>query len=406
MRLVKMLCLASIATVAVIAIAGVPSAIAGNTLLCQKNTESLTPTAGECEPVAELHLITVSSKGTEEAKGSLLSSIFNVECKALVTAKEPSAGLAKEGPVTFSNVVLSYSSCNFCTTTVVTQGTISIQKTGAELGLVTATGFVVKVNCPFFFDCDYNPEGLAGHMSAGPEGKAHVTYSEDAANLAQDLKALAGSCPEVALLDALFQSLSPIYLRDWTSQKIATMLCENNTEALSVPEAQCKAPKTIHFLSVNGGSTSDAKVTVLASTNVECEMLLAGQLESFTLVTEGGVKFSANLTTSFCTPGCAITVTKQGTISFQKTGKESADVLSSGYELRFKCSGFNCHYSWNGVGHGVGAAEAGTGKMGHITYSGQSLNLILDLEGVSGSCPSVAKLDGLFKSLTPFYIRS
>jgi hypothetical protein len=62
------------------------AAMAESTLLCNKNTPTLTPTVAECEPTTRVHFLSVV-KGTEEAyvdgKGKLLAGSNTVECTVL-----------------------------------------------------------------------------------------------------------------------------------------------------------------------------------------------------------------------------------------------------------------------------------------------------------------------------------
>jgi len=207
MRLIKMSGLAVVATMA-LAVIGASSATAGSTLLCTKNTVSLTPTAAECAAPTAVHYVSVG-------KVTLLNNVFNLECNALLTGTVLSK-LVTNGPISISVAAagLGYSSCSgFCAWAALEGGTVLILKTGVELATVTGDGFRVRLNCPLF-DCDYNWAGLAGHgLAQGSEGKSHVTYQNAATNLLTDLASPFGSCPTGTFLDALFQTLTPIYIR-------------------------------------------------------------------------------------------------------------------------------------------------------------------------------------------------
>jgi len=194
--------LAAIAAVAAMAFVGASSATAsGSTLLCEGNTVALDGTgAPACNSPAELHFVSVG-------KGTLLNKVLNVQCESLIKAVRTSAALAN--PVHFSGT-LSYSNCTGgCLVKVITQGTILALKTGTELVNVTASGFVVNVNCFGFINCDYNATNLTGHGLGG--GVAHVTYNENAVNIQEALSGF--GCPETAKLDALFVSLNPLFIR-------------------------------------------------------------------------------------------------------------------------------------------------------------------------------------------------
>jgi hypothetical protein len=200
--------LAAIAAVAAMAFVGATSASASSTLLCSSLTTGLTPNAAECNSPSELHFVSVG-------KAVLLTPNINVECNALIQSTRTSAALA--APVTF-NGTLKYESCSSgCTVKQVKEGTISILKTAPELADVTATGYVVNVNCLFgSLNCDYDATNLVGHGLgadvAGTEGKGHVTYSGNVVNAKEKLGGFIG-CPTVSELDALFQSLTSLYIR-------------------------------------------------------------------------------------------------------------------------------------------------------------------------------------------------
>ena len=402
MRLIKILTVGAIGAVAAMALIGTTAAMAENTLLCEANTESETPSAEECKSPKELHFLSVDAKGEKDAKVKLLSSITTVECNALIVAERTSSAAAS--PVVFA-ATLSYENCN-CTVTVLEQGTISVLKTGTELADVTAAGFKVKVECFGLFTCDYDAENLVGHglgaAKAGTGKKGHVTYSEDEAHLEQDLFSPFGSCPEKSFLDALFQSLTPVYVRTGMEP---TLLCEANTESETPSAEECKSPKELHFLSVDAKGEKDAKVKLLSSiTTVECNALIVAERTSSAAASP--VVFAATLSYENC--NCTVTVLEQGTISVLKTGTELADVTAAGFKVKVECFGlFTCDYdAENLVGHGLGAAKAGTGKKGHVTYSEDEAHLEQDLFSPFGSCPEKSFLDALFQSLTPVYVRT
>ena len=402
MRLIKILTVGAIGAVAAMALIGATAAMAENTLLCEANTESETPSAEECKSPKELHFLSVDAKGEKDEKAKLLSSIATVECNALVVAERTSSALA--APVVFA-ATLTYSACN-CTVKVLEQGTISVLKTGTESAAVTATGFAVKVECFGLFDCDYDAKGLVGDgLGAAENGtakKGHVTYSEDEVHLRQDLEAFE-PCPTKASLDALFQSLTPVYVRSFIPGE-NTLLCEANTESETPSAEECKSPKELHFLSVDAKGEKDEKAKLLSSiTTVECNALVVAERTSSALAAP--VVFAATLTYSAC--NCTVKVLEQGTISVLKTGTESAAVTATGFAVKVECFGlFDCDYDAKGlVGDGLGAAENGTAKKGHVTYSEDEVHLRQDLEAFE-PCPTKASLDALFQSLTPVYVRS
>ncbi len=221
-KLIKILSLTAVAVFAAMAFVGVTSASASDSLLCTNDTTVLNPTAAECGEPSTVHFLTVTvtlSGGVEttaDTKGTLLNSTLNVKCEALISG-EVLKGLVTGGPVVVHVPAASlvYSNCTFgCTVTVLSGGLLKVLMTAAELSEVFGEGFVVEVNCFGFFDCDYNASGLVGHglgpLEADTGKKGHVTYSENVVNL---LNNLSGGCPATAKLDALFQSLSPLYVR-------------------------------------------------------------------------------------------------------------------------------------------------------------------------------------------------
>jgi hypothetical protein len=225
-RLIKMFGLAAVAAVAAMAFVGASSAMAGNSLLCLNDTVAEAPTATACNSPTTVHYLTVKvtldengEELTTDAKSALLASGFpTVECEILIAGDVLDQTLVTNGPVRVQVLELNYSSCNNgCTVTVKELGTILILRTAVELASVTGDNFKVKLNCPFF-ECDYNASNLTGHglgpLKGDTGGKGHVTYTAQEANLEQDLFSPFGSCPAHSFLDALFQSLVPVYIRE------------------------------------------------------------------------------------------------------------------------------------------------------------------------------------------------
>lgn len=214
-RLIKMLGLAAIAAVAAMALVGATSAMAESSLLCTKDTK-LVPTAAECEEPSAVHFISVDENGNL-AHASLLTeflgSKITIECNALI-AGTVLKGLVTNGPVVIhvpNTEGLVYSNClGGCAVTVEEGGLINVLKTGPELSEVTGNGFKVKVVC-FGIKCVYSSTNLKGHglgpLEPGTNGLGHVDYK------AAPVTKLSGICPETALLDALFKSLTPLYVR-------------------------------------------------------------------------------------------------------------------------------------------------------------------------------------------------
>ena len=212
--------LAAIAAVLAMAFVGASSAMATfATLLCEKDTASSTPTAAECESPKLVHFLSVKLNASEEwedAKAKLLSSITTVECNALVLAHLVGNALQNAGTPVLYEGLLVYENCN-CTVTVLEQGHIDVLKTAEELAEITGKNYVVKVNCFGLFNCDYNAAGLVGEGLGGlhkPDNKGLgiVHFNATLVNLKEDLN-IVTPCPAEAFLDALFKSLTPLYIR-------------------------------------------------------------------------------------------------------------------------------------------------------------------------------------------------
>ncbi len=212
MKPIKTLGLAAVAALTAMALMGATSASAETTQLCKK------PAPEACEAITEAHFLSVNlppGDVTKDGKMILLNDTIAVECETLFLAKNPTG----TNPVVFNTVSLTYTNCtNGCKVTVFSAGKLSFLRLGTELGDVTATGFVVNVNCLFgAVNCDYDSTNLVGHalgastFGASTNGKGHVTYTKALLN-AQAILGGITSCPK-AELDALFQSLTPIYIR-------------------------------------------------------------------------------------------------------------------------------------------------------------------------------------------------
>ncbi len=222
-RLIKMLGLAAIAAVAAMAFVGASSAMAESSLLCTLDSV-LNPTGEQCTglnakkevvPVSAVHYISVNEKG-ELAHATLLSEILEtpirIECNALIQG-EVLTGLVSNGPVVIHvpKTGLVYSNClGGCAVTVEEGGLLFVLKTGVESSEVSGTGFKVKVVC-FGVKCVYESKGLigagSGPLVAGTNSLGHVTYA------GAPVEIVSGVCPKFSLLDALFKSLTALYVR-------------------------------------------------------------------------------------------------------------------------------------------------------------------------------------------------
>ncbi len=209
-RYIKVVTLATVATA--IVLLGATSAGAETTQLCKK------PAPEACEAITEAHFLSVNlppGDVTKDGKVVLLNETATVECEVLIKATNPTG----TNPVVFNTVSLVYTNCNNgCKVTVIAVGTISFLKLGTELGDVTWNGFVINKNCLFgALNCDYDSNNLVGHFlgastfGATTNGKGHITYTKALVNPKEKLGGIS-SCPKTEL-DALLQSLTPLYIR-------------------------------------------------------------------------------------------------------------------------------------------------------------------------------------------------
>jgi hypothetical protein len=227
-RTIKLIGLAATAALAVMAFAGVSSAMAESTLLCKNATVSETPTLTECGEVTTIHSVTVKLNNENKyvlGKAKLLSGTFGtIECHILVQATRASGALTA-GSASFS-ATLHYTECTLgCVVYDQTlgvghdpTGTLLILRTGRDLSTVTGDSFSVTLDCGSSLKCDYNAAGLEGHgQTPNPvhdsAGKAHVTYTSATVNLTQKLSTGLFNCPSTTALHALLQTLEPLYTR-------------------------------------------------------------------------------------------------------------------------------------------------------------------------------------------------
>jgi hypothetical protein len=191
-----MIGLAAIAAVTAMAFMGVSSAMAEHGTLCTQ------PAPEACNPPSTVHY--------EDPGARLLNPLVpGLECEALVSGNVDNGGLG--APIVISNVTLKYTNCSDnCTASQVKGGTIDVLKSGVELAVVTGLGPEVLVNCALVFHCVYGAEGLTGHGLGPAFGNAtgHVTFENAVVKQTGGLL-----CPKEAKLDALFESLTAVYIR-------------------------------------------------------------------------------------------------------------------------------------------------------------------------------------------------
>ncbi len=390
---------------------GAPAAMAKQgTLLCTKDSQLNPETKAECNEPSEVHLISVNEKG-ELAHAALLTeflgSPLTIECNVLIQGTVLTGSVAG-APVKIHVAAegLVYSNCLNCTVKVEKGGVLEVLKEGPELSKVTGAGFRVKVTC-FGIECTYNPVGPTGHglgpLEVGTNSLGHVTY------LNTTVSKISGVCPETAKLDALFKSLTPLYVRGTPPAMDGSSLLCNLDSKLVPTAAECNEPSEVHFISVNKeGELGHATLLgefLGAPITIECNVLIQGTVLTG-LVSNGPVKVHVavqGLVYSNClNKVCTITVEEGGVIEvLQEEGVELSGVTGTGFKVKLACPtlGIKCVYRAAGlVGHGLGPLEVGTNNVGHVTYTNAAVSK-------SGICPAEAKLDALFKSLTPLYVR-
>jgi hypothetical protein len=231
MRLIKMLGLAAVAALAVMALVGPSSAMAKEEgLLCEQLVHDDPCTAVTKDKIIHFLSVVKNAEGLHvDGKGKLLAGSSTVECLLLVEGKVLDLDPGPEEKYLGSPIKvlaeLHYTSCNLgCTVTSTSgelkiHGELDILKTGLDLATVTGLGYNVKLACPFVFTCDYNAEKLEGHAhhliglgKADEEELAHVTYEEDTVNLVEKLSG-PFNCPTTGALDALLKSLTPLHIK-------------------------------------------------------------------------------------------------------------------------------------------------------------------------------------------------
>jgi len=199
MKTIKILGLAIVGGIGAVALAGPGSASAAATLLCNQNVA-----LGVCtEPTQHVHLVATNLE--------LLTSFGNIKCEsALLLAEVLGLGELQvlHGNLTYTHCEMTGSPCKEVKET--SAGTLlSLLRTGEELGEETSS-FRVKEICSGL-ECEYEASSeFIGHW-LGPRltgDGGHLTYTK-----AKGLKVAGGFlCPSPVLVDALFVSLTNVYL--------------------------------------------------------------------------------------------------------------------------------------------------------------------------------------------------
>jgi hypothetical protein len=147
--------------------------------------------------VSHVHFVDPAAK--------LLTNVLTVTCNALFLGD----GLGLASPlVTHGN--FTYTGCNNgCTATDLVGGLLLALKTASGLARVTGDGFLVRVLCIGIINCEYDGNTLVGHgLSATGTNNGLVNAHEQTVSHTSGLL-----CPETAKLDALFESLTALYVK-------------------------------------------------------------------------------------------------------------------------------------------------------------------------------------------------
>jgi hypothetical protein len=202
MRLIKLVPIAAIITVAALALFGASSAMASDTALC--TTDSAGSTCPPGQLTSHVHLTVI-------IRIILLNSIQNVQCGALFLGDVQNPTLLGSPLEIAGN--LTYTNCTTgCEAKQISaETTVKVLQTAPELSEVKGEGEVL-VNCSLILHCVYNGNGLTGHglggLTTNAAEKGHTTFSGAALEKVSGLL-----CPSSASLDALFESLEKQYLR-------------------------------------------------------------------------------------------------------------------------------------------------------------------------------------------------
>ena len=208
-RRTKMLVAAALTAVTALALIGATSASASkeiSTTLCTQ-PEGGSLTCADGNRATTVHFV--------DPRAELLS-IVDIHCEALLSGNVESPILSAKGtPLGITVTTLKYLKClrengSSCSATAETLGLIDVLKTLPNLAEITGLGTEVHVQCGILINCTYGAAALVGHgLSAElPTHAGLVTLHEKTVTSTKG-----GFCPASAKLDALFQSLTDLYIK-------------------------------------------------------------------------------------------------------------------------------------------------------------------------------------------------
>ncbi len=216
MKPMKMFGLTLIAAVTAMALIGASSALAESTALCKVNenpcSEENEYPAGTKVSARLLHQTASSTENLKNVSPSLLlgpNLVEEVKCFESSASGVTTSGLAN--PLTGELKSLSFGHCFHktgvgCTVTVNKLGTLTLLKTGANVGEAKVSGVLVTVVCGLF-ERAYKTEALP--MSAkgtGPSGEVAELVA-DHAKLTKE--GLGVGCPSEGFFDAKYEITEP-----------------------------------------------------------------------------------------------------------------------------------------------------------------------------------------------------
>ena len=194
-----MLAVAAVTAIGAMGFVGASPATARTTALCEINES---PCLAEVEHV---HFV--------DSAARLLTNVLTITCEALFLGDV--LGLVTNGPVLVHGS-FTYSNCNNgCTFTDLHGGLLLMLRTAANLGEATGDGFEIILHCAGVIECEYDLQGLVGHVLGAelPATSGHISISQQSLHrTGNPLTNLI--CPEPAKLDVDFESLEDLYLTD------------------------------------------------------------------------------------------------------------------------------------------------------------------------------------------------
>jgi hypothetical protein len=220
MKPIKMFGLALIAAVAATALIGASSALAAeSTALCKVSTspcpeKSIYP-SGTVVKTQLLHQTASSAENLKNVSPSLLlgpGEVVEVRCWESSASGKTTTGLVKEGPVQGTLETLSFSHCFHksgvsCTVTINKLGSLTLQKTGVNVGEAKVNGVKATVVCGIVFECVYKTEELP--LSAKGTGSLGEVAELTAKQAKLTKEGIGVGCPSEAFFDAGYEITEP-----------------------------------------------------------------------------------------------------------------------------------------------------------------------------------------------------